>query len=466
MSHSPLHRTMMRSVLDRRSAALADYEIAVETPCQDEHGLPPPPASPPFFDADGWAECRKAHDAKKARDEARDESRRLFVKAFNQETRAVRARPKSARYLALRAMFKTVLPSRDAAVKLAVARSGFLEWRPRAVADCLRGEDDYSLEERLPRGRVAVGDRGVIAWRALHLYVSPRFVPKPHFYHERRRLAAKSAEFADFVAAQAAAPPETRIAIPRPEDDTSDGGLRSDADSDDDDEEEVVLTRTSRGLTATKRKRGGATSSSRKKARTENKKNNSAKGQKQKQKKKTKKPTARKPPRFTKTFDSAVHDRAQLLAQTRNRFTLMQQRVPRAEVPGFETVAARRALKQQRLAASSLPPPSTSNPRSTSEETEAEKEKKTTLLHGIALPVRLTEASPETGEEEERPREPTEEEARAYRAWRRGRRARAFFAERDAYMRARVLKERVPDRELVRAAQRLVGFWAQRQRKA
>ncbi|KAI1491818.1 hypothetical protein F5X96DRAFT_692851 [Biscogniauxia mediterranea] len=462
MSHSPLHRTVMRSVLDRRTAALADYEIALETSCQDAHDLPPP--ARPFFDADGWAECRKAHDAKKARDAARDESRRLFVKAFNAETRAVRARPKSARYRALRAMFKTVLPSRDAAVKLAVARSGFLDWRPRAVADCLRGEDDYSLEdERRPsRGRVAVGDRGEIAWRALHLYVSPRFVPRPHFYHERRRLAAKSAEFADFVAAQAVAPPGTGIAIPRPEDDTSDGGLRSDPDEDDDeDEEEVVLTRTSRGLTATKRKRGGggaSSSSSRKKAKTENKKknNSAAKGQKQKQKKK---PTARKPPRFTKTFDSAVHDRAQLLAQTRNRFTLMQQRVPRVEVPGFETVAARRRA----ASSTSLAPPSTSKPpTSTSEEeTETEKkEKEMTTLYGIALPVRLDQEEEEAG-----PRSPTEEEAWAYRAWRRGGAARAFFAERDAYMRARVLKERVPDRELVRAAQRLVGFWTQRQKQ-
>ncbi|KAI0593273.1 hypothetical protein F4775DRAFT_597393 [Biscogniauxia sp. FL1348] len=459
MSHSPLLRTVMRSVLDRRSAALTDYEITVETACQDEHRLPPPPSP---FDADGWTECRKAHDAKKARDEARDENRRLFVKAFNQETRVVRSRPKSARYLALRAMFKTVLPSRDAAVKLAVARSGFLEWRPRPLADCLRAEEDLSLEERPHHGGVVVGDRGVISWRALHMYVSPRFVPKPHFYHERRRLQAKSGEFADFVAAQAAAPAATRIAIPRPEDETSDGGLRSDPDSDED-EEEVVLTKTSRGLTATKRKRGGGgaakqssvTSSSRKKAKTEKSNKKSL------NKKTTTTTAARKPPRFTKTFDSAVHDRAQLLAQTRNRTTLMQQRVPRAEIPAFEIVARRaQELALKRRLASPPPPSSSLSPPArvppTPEEAETERCAQLVLLHGTSLPVRLTE----TGTEE--PHEPTAEEARAYRAWRRGRRTRGFFAERDAYMRARVLKERAPDRDLVRAAQRLVGFWGQR----
>ncbi|KAI5927583.1 hypothetical protein F4810DRAFT_648410 [Camillea tinctor] len=432
MSHSPLLRTVMRSVLDRRSAALADYEIAVETVCLDEYRLPHP-RSP--FDANGWTECRKAHDNKKARDEARDENQRLFIKAFNQETRTVKQRPKSAHYTALRAMFKRTLPSRDAAIKLAVARSGFLEWRPRPLADCLRAEDDSSLEER-PRGGVSVGDSGVVEWRALHMYVSPRFVPKPHFYHERRRLQAKSGEFADFVAAQARAPAATRIAIPRPEDETSDGGLRSESDSDY--EEEVVLTKTSRGLTATKRKRAAAKHSA-------------------PPRKKPKKKTTRKPPRFTKVFDSAVHDRAQLLAQTRNRATLMQQRVPRAEIPPFEIVARKaQELAAKRLASASCPLTTTSPP--SPEEHAKQRSLALSRLHGIAVPLLLTELDPDTGAEV--PRETTAEEAQAYRRWRDG--ARGFFADRDKYMRARVLDERIPDKEMVKAAQKLVGFWGAR----
>ncbi|KAI1496201.1 hypothetical protein F5X99DRAFT_424971 [Biscogniauxia marginata] len=423
MSHSPLLRTVMRSVLDRRSDSLASYEIDMETACLDLHRLP----NPRTFDTDGWTECRKTYESKKMRDEQRDESQRLFIKSFNQETKQWRTREKSPWLFKMRAMFKGVLPARDMQIKLAVARSGFLEWRPRTVTDSLQAEDSF-LHCVPSYGMVDIGEQGVIEWNSLHSYISPRFVPKPHFYHERKRLQAKCAEFADFVAAQAKAKPPKRIEIPRPEDDTSDGGCRSDEDSLSDEDEEVVTT-----------KKGGATKRKR--------------GTKNKPKKQPAKKRARKPARTTKMFDSVVHDKQQLYAQTRNRFCLMQQRVPRAEIPAFELIwrKARELRKRREMKSVAMDVDAP-------EETEEERARRLLAINGIVIPVDLS-ACEEDPEEEEK--ELTMDEARAYRRWKKGA-ARSFFEERDAYMRIRVYQERVPDRELIRSAQRLVAFWQAR----
>ncbi|KAI1082698.1 hypothetical protein F5B20DRAFT_480698 [Whalleya microplaca] len=282
-----------------------------------------------------------------------------------------------------------------------------VQWRPRLLTHCLLAEQDLTTQTH---SRVCVGEKGILDRRLLHQAISPRFVPKPHFKFERKRLQAKSAEFASFVELQKSSQSTKRIIIPRPEDESSD---------------EALITANEVDSDSSSNGKSGAAKGKRKRASVQ------------------KKQRTRKPPRFVKVYDCKVHDGIQLKAQTQNRFCLMQQRQPRVEVPALELIL-------KKASDSSAQPPVDV------ELGEEELVLQQLRINGIQLPTPLPGSQKD---EEGTPQQPTEEDATLYRKWR-SRQARRFLNDRDRYMQHRIFQERATDRDLVRASQALQAFWA------
>lgn len=306
MAHSPLLRTSTRLMLDKKSVALVNYELALEGVSANVQQ----PTEKENFDDSRWTNLRKAHENRRTRENNKLASEDEFFARIGKGKRLRSAEVRSPYLIELFQAWEKIVPAKKSrSVQRAVEKTGISEWRPPLLSECLAFEQCVSLD--LPSGRVDVGDTGVLDRRLLHQALTPQFVPKPHFKMERKRLVAKSAEFAAFVAQQASS---KQSIIPRPEDETSDEGVLSpeevkkeddddDDDSDDDSEEPEPGSR--------KRKRTG------------------------KPKRKT---GRRRPSKFVKLYDSKVHDRAHLHAQATNWFSLVQQRLPRVEVPAMELV--------------------------------------------------------------------------------------------------------------------------------
>ncbi|KAH9995346.1 hypothetical protein F4779DRAFT_636613 [Xylariaceae sp. FL0662B] len=399
MAHSPLLRTVMRVQLDNRSGSLVSYELALEQVCID---LQQPP-NKRNFDEDRWTECRKDYENKKEREAQQKEDEEDFITAIKRERRYIRSSKKrSKHFFHIYKMWDSLVP-KISTLKTSIAKSGYAEWRPRQLVHCLIAEQDLTSRTH---SRVCVGDQGLLDRRLLHQALSPRFVPKPHFKFERRRLEAKSAEFATFVEQQKASQSRKRIIIPRPEDDSSDEGLLTASEID-----EVVKPGAAKG----KRKRATV----QKKART------------------------RKPAKFVKVYDSKVHDGMQLKAQTQNRFCLMQQRQPRVESPALEVIFKKASDRN-------------SQPPMTVDMDEEELALQQLRINGIKLPIPLPGSRTD---EDGTPQQPTEDDVALYRKWR-SRKARSFFNDRDRYIQQRMYRERATDRELSRASQALQAFWA------
>ncbi|KAI5866519.1 hypothetical protein GGS23DRAFT_550951 [Durotheca rogersii] len=404
MAHSPLLRTAMRLKLDGRSISLVNYELTLE---DASSSILPKPPSQKNFDEVRWTELRKTHENKKARETRQKEYEHDFMKALAGELRK-RTQKK------LLTAWKGVIPTKSSALRLAVAKSGFAEWRPPLLSECLLFEQSSSYPPIC--GRVHAAEMGILDRRLLHVAISPKYVPKPHFKMERKRLAAKSAEFAAFVAQQTSGA-NKRSLIPRPQDESSDEGLLTV-------NEAPIAGRAGSVSAAPKPSKIASILGKRKRAPAKQ----AAKG-------------ARKPPKFVKLYDCRVHDRAQLVAQGMNRCVLMQQRLPRVENPAPELVKRRIV---GRKAESPEPMDVDGDPAA-----DAARELQ---IHGIALPVRLLGG--ELSDEQECP---SLEDAVRYRSWRT--RARRFFNERDRYMQSRVYQERSSDRDLLRAVQALTSFW-------
>ncbi|KAI2629897.1 hypothetical protein GGR54DRAFT_284140 [Hypoxylon sp. NC1633] len=397
MAHSPLLRTTMRQRLDCRSVALVNYELALE----DVSANLQQPPNIDNFDGTRWADLRKAHEDKKARQTQQRLNENKFIATVK---RKQRCESRSQLRSTLLRTWEGIVPSKNASLRLTISKSGFTEWRPPLLSDSLLFEQSWPTS--LPHGRVCVAENGVLDRRLLHHAISPKYVPKPHFKLERKRLEAKSAEFAAFVAEQTSSTSTNRILLPRPQDESSDEGLLS-VNELEDPEYEITTTRG-------KRKRGAA----------------------HKPRKRT-----RKPARFVKLYDCKVHDQAQLKSQATNRFSLMQQRLPRVEFPPLE-----RASRDRGELCVGLP---------SAMDIDEDPAVQELRIHGISLPVQFPRRD-DDGEEEPEP--PTVEEAVQYRAWRSE--SRPFFDDRDRYLQSRVYRERVYDRELLHAVQALTGFWA------
>ncbi|KAH9897445.1 hypothetical protein F4778DRAFT_235244 [Xylariomycetidae sp. FL2044] len=483
MAHSLLLRTMMRAHLDHNATSLTNYEVEIDKICMKLHDLPPLTET---FDATRWSESRKQYESKKERDLEVERCERGFLGALKvQAYHATTAGRRSAHYRAMFNMSQKIIQPKESRKKLAIAKSGYTKWRPRSTADCLQAEDhSYAPPSE---GRVVAADQGTIDPRKLRRTLTPAYVPKPRLRGERMRLQAKSAEFAAFVARQGALEPSRRrVNVPRPEDLSSDGALHpetwsqenhkhlfffGDSDFDDDDDDNTTTTTTpGPSTTGMKRKRGGAANNNNNTAKSLRpmKKN---KSNKKKKKKKTSATTSSsttttKPTRpFVKTYDAWVHDRKQLEAQGRNRFSLMQQRLPRIEVPTIEQ-RTRRPLGKTSSSSSN----STLLPVEMDVDIEAEKEEDedeetpaqiSMRLYGIVVPVLLPGSSSriDKGSEKEEVEieMPSLQDALGYQRWRAGE-ARGFFEERDRYVQARHYGERASDRELDHAIRIFLEF--------
>ncbi|KAI0890120.1 uncharacterized protein GGS22DRAFT_8684 [Annulohypoxylon maeteangense] len=394
MAHSPLLRTLMRLRLDSRSVALVNYELALEDVSVKLQQLP----RLENFDDNRWTDLRKTYDNKKMR----ETQQKSFESHFSKKVLEKRRLQHDTNNI-LQA-WKEIIPTKPKELKLALAKSGFAEWKPPLPSESLLSEQ-YSYNP-FSSGRVHVADVGIIDRRLLHHALSPKYVPKPHFKMERIRLEAKSAEYAAFAE-------NNRHMIPRPQDESSD---------------EALLSEDEAGHSEREDAKGGKVKLGKRKRVT-------------KEKPKPKKRT-RKPAKFVKLYDCKAHDRAQLNSQAISLFSLMQQRVPRIESPAFERV--NRAIKSRK----------DSNQVSTPMDIDEDPTVEEFRIHGILLPIRLPFEESSNGE----PREPTIEDAAQYQCWRR--RARPFFEERDRYMQSRIYYERVNDRELSHAVQALVAFWS------
>ncbi|KAI0854305.1 hypothetical protein F5Y00DRAFT_222788 [Daldinia vernicosa] len=223
---------------------------------------------------------------------------------------------------------------------------------------------------------------------------------------ERKRLQAKSAEFAAFVEKQTSDPSKPSL-IPRPEDESSDEGLLTADES----EEDLPP------------------------------KGSKAKLGKRKPAVKNKKKRTRKPPTFVKLYDCKAHDHAHLKSQGVNLYSLLIQKLPRAESPAMEQVSSRATISCK---------PKSPTPVLDDDElcTEALR------IHGCILPIQL----PQDDVAEEEQQSPTLEDAQEYRTWRN--QTRPFFSERDRYMQSRIYREGVRDNKLMHATQELMAFWA------
>ncbi|KAI1398235.1 hypothetical protein F4819DRAFT_502523 [Hypoxylon fuscum] len=399
MTHSPLLRTSMRLKLDRRSVALVDYELALE---DVSINLQQPP-NKENFDESRWADLRKTHENKEARETRQKQYEDNFVMTIMKERKFLKSsKPKSSHNINLLRIWEKVIPAKSQALRLTLVNSGFVGWEPPLLSDCLLSEQGSPAP--LSYGRVCVKETGILDRRLLHHAISPKYIPKLHFKMERKRLEIKSAEFAAFVAQQTSSGSNL---LPRPQDESSDEGLLSANELKD-------LVRSTPGS----RKRKCAVTS--------------------KPNKRT-----RKPPRFIKLYDCKAHDRSQLKAQAINGFSLMQQTLPRVESPSLERVG--RAPRDHKI--KSLVTPDVDRDTSIQDLT----------IHGIILPVKLP-GSETTDDEQEQPAIEEEQVAR-YRTWRS--QFKSFFEERDKYMQSRVYRERAPDRELLHSALALVGFWSE-----
>ncbi|OTB06734.1 hypothetical protein M426DRAFT_20830 [Hypoxylon sp. CI-4A] len=399
MAHSPLLRTLMRFKLDIRSVALTNYELALE---DVSVSLEQPP-NKGNFDKSRWTDLRKDYENRKTRESRQKDRENSFIATLKRERKDQKLKKDKPEHSdILLQKWEKMLPTKMAELRLTLVRSGYNEWKPPSVLECLMYEQGLV---DAPKGRVCVGETGILDRRALHQALSPRFVPKPHFKMERKRLEAKSAEFMDFVEKQASLSPEKRIWMPRPQDESSDDGLLST------DEE-----------------------------RDEN-------GGKRKRITDTKPKKRRRPKRFIKLYDCKVHDIVQLKAQGTNLFSLIQQKLPRVEIPPLELIRKNAISRSVEV-----PPAEEDDPEEVDVEDPIAEEVK---VHGIILPVRLPQEDEVTDEE---PQPPTLEDILGYQTWRLG--ARSFFEERDRYMQSRVYREQAQDRELSRAVQSLMGFWA------
>ncbi|KAI1761361.1 hypothetical protein GGR53DRAFT_525098 [Hypoxylon sp. FL1150] len=410
MAHSPLLRTVMRLKLDRRCVALANYELALE---DVSISLQQPPSKENFDDS-RWAELRKVHDSKKERERLRKVHEKCYVAMMKKKREFLDScRPRQLQHLGFFRAWEDSIPQRGKGelqfMRSTVLKSGFADWKAPLPSDSLLFEQGSPVPPTC--GRVNVGDMGILDRRLLHLAISPKYVPKPHFKMERKRLAAKSVEFAAFVAQQTSLGPE-RSLIPRPEDDTSDQGLVSSSESDSSIETAPPI--------GNKRKRSAAV--------------------KTKKPVRTKKST-RKPPSFSKLCDCKAHDRTQLKAQAINWFSLMQQRLPRVEFPAFEHAGRRTAHRPVVI------------PQIV-EGVDEDPNVQILEVHGILLPVQLPRSEDTEAAEDQ---QPTDEDAARYREWRS--QARPFFDERDRYLQRRVYYEKVQDRTLTHTVQSLMGFW-------
>ncbi|KAI1382023.1 hypothetical protein F4677DRAFT_458320 [Hypoxylon crocopeplum] len=405
MAHSPLLRTVMRLKLDSRSVALVSYELALEDVSID---LQQPP-NKKNFDESRWADLRKAHENKKTRQAQQTLNEQGYVTTIIKQRRTKESR--SRQCINLHRAWEEVVPTKSKALSLNLARSGYGEWRPPLLSDCLLF--DQSSLAPPSYGHVCVADIGILDRRLLHHAISPKYVPKPHFKMERKRLEAKSAEFAAFVAAH-------MDLMPRPQDESSDEGLLTMSEQEDSTDENISSNELGRAKTRPKKRKRAATAKSKKRR--------------------------RKPPNFIKLYDCKAHDRAHLKAEAINRFSFMQQRLPRVEFPPWE-----RLIRGFNSWNSKSPVAMDIAMDIDIDEDPAVQEVKT---YGIILPVRLPDG--EIADEEEQ--ELTFEDASQYRTWRS--QVRPYFYERDRYMQSRVYQERVYDRELLQAAQSLMGFWA------
>ncbi|KAI1469666.1 uncharacterized protein F4812DRAFT_469759 [Daldinia caldariorum] len=405
MAHSPLLRTVARFKLDTRSVALVNYELALED-ISTNLQLPPDKTN---FDDTRWANLRKDYESKTVRSSKKklyeQEYATLLLKGYKslQTTRRV-----PRHYCNLLQTGQDVVPGDMRTLKATLEKSGLTDWKPPASSEGLLFESQPII---YTYGQVSVAETGIIDRRLLHVYLSPKYVPKPHFRMERKRLEAKSAEFAAFVEKQASNPKVPSL-IPRPEDDSSDEGLLTMDESSDLEEYYPVRAK---GSKAKLGKRKAAAKS--------------------KPKKRTRKPT-----KFVKLYDSKAHDYAHLRAQGVNLYSLVVQRLPRAEVPELEKVYS--GLCKMKV---TLPGPEP-------DENDALIDQLNT--HGLILPIQLPRNDAEV--EEQQP--PTFEEAAEYRAWRT--QANQFFGERDRYMQSRIFREGVRDNRLLHATHELMAFWA------
>ncbi|KAI1459142.1 hypothetical protein F4805DRAFT_102832 [Annulohypoxylon moriforme] len=399
MAYSPLLRTLMRFRLDSRSVALVNYELALEDVSVKLQQFP----KLENFDDIRWTDLRKTHENKKIREAQQKSYENHFLEKVTekrklQRTVVIRSQHDANNILET---WKEIIPTKPKELKLALAKSGFSEWKPPPPSDSLQSEE-YSYNS-LSSGCVCVAEMGIIDRRLLHHALTPKYVPKPHFKMERQRLEAKSAEYAAFAELN-------RHIIPRPQDDSSDEGLLST-----DEAEPEVEEDTKRNVKLGKRKRVVA----------------------EKPKKRR-----RKPARFVKLYDCKAHDRAHLNSQGINVFSLVQQRLPRIESPAFERV--NKAIRSRKDDTQSLVP------------TDAEEDPTVEELriHGIPLPIRFPFEQTTNGE----PQQPTIEDVAQYQAWRS--QVKPFFDERDRYIQNRIYSERASDRELSHAVQALVAFWS------
>ncbi|KAI1802691.1 hypothetical protein F4811DRAFT_388948 [Daldinia bambusicola] len=405
MAHSPLLRTVARFKLDTRSVALVNYELALE---DISTNLQLPPDKNNFDDA-RWTTLRKDYESKQGRDSKKKLHEKEYTTLLLKDYKFLQTTRRMPRhYYNLLQTGGDVVPGDMRTLKTTVEKSGLTDWKPPASSDGLLFESQPII---CTYGQVFAAETGILDRRLLHVFLSPKYVPKPHFKMERKRLAAKCAEFAAFVEKQNSNPKVPSL-IPRPEDDSSDEGLLAMDESSDSEEYCTVNTK---GSKAKLGKRKAAAKNKLKKR-------------------------MRKPPRFVKLYDSKVHDYAHLRAQGVNLYSLVVQRLPRTEVPELEKAAS--ALYKVKT---TLPSPELN-------ENDALPNQLNT--HGLILPVQLPRE--DAGVEELQP--PTVQEAAQYRMWRS--QTNQFFGERDRYMQSRIFREGVRDNKLLHATHELMAFWA------
>ncbi|KAI0135364.1 hypothetical protein F4814DRAFT_444186 [Daldinia grandis] len=403
MAHSPLLRTLTRYTLDSRSVALVKYEMALEDVSTNLQ-LPPDKTN---FDETRWSDLRKDYENRKARELKRGLCERELTSMIMVECRLLYTKErKSQHYNNLLHIGGEVVPTNAQALRAALLKSGLPEWRPPVASEGLLFE---SPPIECTYGQACVAETGILDRRLLHHYLSPKYVPKPHFRMERKRLEAKSAEFAAFVEKQISNPNKPSL-IPRPQDESSDEGLLSTDESEDD-----PPAKSAKGSKAKLGKRKPAA--------------------KDKKKKRTRRPAA-----FVKLYDCKAHDYAHLKSQGVNLYSLLIQRLPRAESPAIELVS--RAAPSYGI--------KSPIPELDDEELYAEEIR----IHGCILPIQF----PPKDVPEEEQQSPTFEDAQEYRIWRN--QTRPFFSERDRYMQSRIYREGVRDSKLLHATQELAAFWA------
>ncbi|KAI1652878.1 hypothetical protein F4813DRAFT_400527 [Daldinia decipiens] len=403
MAHSPLLRTLTRFTLDSRSVALVKYELALEDVSTNLQ-LPPDQTN---FDETRWSDLRKDYESKKIRESKKQLCEQELTMMIMKECKLLYMNERrSQHYDNLLQYGGEVIPTNVKALKATLLKSGLSEWKPPAASECLLFE---SPPIQCTYGQVCAAETGILDRRLLHHYLTPKYVPKPHFKMERKRLGAKSAEFAAFVEKQTSDPNKPSL-IPRPEDESSDEGLLTVDESEDD--------------LPVNNAKGSKTKLGKRKPAVQNK---------------TKKRT-RKPAKFVKLYDCKAHDYAQLKSQGVNLYSLLVQRLPRAESPAMEQVS--RATVKYEI--------KSPTPVLDDDELFAEQLR----IHGCLLPIQL----PHNDVAEEEEQSPTLEDAQEYRIWRN--QTRLFFNERDRYMQSRIYREGVRDNRLLHVTQELVAFWA------